>query len=207
MMQMRLQNCLWQLQKLARNLGAWGLLGLFIALLSALVGYAQLSKLALETEALQTAQLQQEQKNQIVTNQIQAEQIQAKLTQANQAQAVAEQYEDSFSHFYQQFDGAQSLTKQLGAIHRSAMQQGIQLNRGDYQVVKLKKAADSPLLQQYQVALPIKAPYLKVQGLIAAVLRANPSLALTDLQITRDSNLNPSVDARVVFTLYFKGEM
>jgi hypothetical protein len=38
-------------------------------------------------------------------------------------------------------------------------------------------------------------------------MQDNASLALTDLQITRDSHLNPIVDARVVFTLFFKGEM
>ena len=37
-MQMNVHALLWQLQKQARNLGVWGLIGLMIALLSAFVG-------------------------------------------------------------------------------------------------------------------------------------------------------------------------
>lgn len=211
-MQSTIHTLLWQLQKQARNLGLWGLLGLVIALLSAFMGLPQIAKLSAENEALQAKLLQQTQLNQIASTQMQTEQaqlVQSQLagSQLDSEQQAKQQSEASFTHFYQQLDGAQALTKHLGAIHRSATQHGIQLNRGDYKVVKLKKTGDDQPLQQYQVVLPIKAQYLQVQGLIAAVMKENPNLALADLQITRDSNLSPNVDARVVFTLFFKGEM
>ena len=206
-MQMNVHALLWQLQKQARNLGVWGLIGLMIALLSAFVGISQIVKLSNEIEALQADLSQQKQLNQTASQQMKADQAQIVQAQRTQEQQPKQQNEESFAHFYQQFDDAKALTKHLGTIHRSATQQGIQLNRGDYKVVKLKKTADDQPLQQYQVVLPIKAKYLQVQGLISAVMKENPTLALTDLQITRDSNLSPNVDARVVFTLFFKGEM
>ena len=206
-MQMNVHALLWQMQKQARNLGFWGVLGLMIALLSAFVGTTQIDKLSNETQALKVDLLQQAQSNEMASQQKKAVKAQLIESHLAQEQKAKQENQESFADFYQQFDGAQALTKHLGVIHRSATQQGIQLNRGDYKVVKLKKTNDDQPLQQYQVVLPIKAKYLQVQGLISAVMKESPTLALTELQITRDSNLSPSVDARVVFTLFFKGEM
>jgi hypothetical protein len=48
--------------------------------------------------------------------------------------------------------------------------------------------------------------YPEVHQFVVKVLQEIPALALSDLQIKRENSLSPTVEARLVFVLFLKGD-
>jgi hypothetical protein len=74
------------------------------------------------------------------------------------------------------------------------------LNRGDYKLTQIKKAEFS----RYHIVFPVVGKYTQIRQFIAVVLAALPALGLSDVQITRENSLSPTVEARLEFVLYLQ---
>lgn len=86
------------------------------------------------------------------------------------------------------------LLKQLVGI---AAKNGVTLAKADYK----PQAEDNADFMRYQITLPIKADYAKVQGFIVGALRGLPTLTLESVTFKREQIETGDVEARVQFNL------
>lgn len=102
--------------------------------------------------------------------------------------------------FYEAFPGQQKMTDLLGRIYRAASENGIMLQRGDYQ---LHAEPDLALLR-YEISLPVRGGYLDVRRFLAQILNDVPSLALEGLVFTRQRINDPGIEAQIRLALYLR---
>jgi Tfp pilus assembly protein PilO len=86
------------------------------------------------------------------------------------------------------------LLKQLVAV---AEKNGVTLAKADYK----PQPEDNADFMRYQVTLPIKADYARVQGFIVGALHALPTLTLDSVTFKREQIETGEVEARVQFNL------
>jgi Tfp pilus assembly protein PilO len=89
------------------------------------------------------------------------------------------------------------LLKQLVAI---AAKNGVTLAKADYK----PQPEDNADFMRYQITLPIKADYARVQGFIVGALHALPTLTLDSVTFKREQIESGDVEARVQFNLLVK---
>ena len=104
------------------------------------------------------------------------------------------------SEFYKIFPKGASLPQWLSLIDQSALKQHLVLNRGDY---KLSESKQGQLLR-YEIVLPVVGKYTQIRQFIADVMQKSPALALSDMQIKRESTTSPTVEARLVLVLFLQ---
>ena len=193
---MRLQDFSWYAMRLAKLLGAWGLLGVGLLCASLLMCGTAISTLDEETAAMQTALTQKPLKlSQIDTTALPATPPATALPTAQTLQQL-----------YQAFPFESSLPRLLAQLNQMASQQHLVLNSGDYRLKKVKqtrKTSDAQLVQ-YEIVFPIKGRYLAIRLFVAEALARLPTLAIDTLQISRENTLSPEVEARLVLVLFVK---
>lgn len=177
----------WLLGKAARVLGLWGLLGLGVVLGSIIFYIVKIEKLEQEIESAQY-QLSNTNKNATNIVQPQALPLQASMQEINE--------------FYKRFPTGASLPKWLSLIDQVALKQHLIVNRGDYKFSQTKQGQ----LLRYEIVIPLIGKYTQIHQFVTEVLQALPALALSDLQIKRENSLSPTVEARLVFVLFLKGD-
>ena len=185
----------WLLGRLAKTLGAWGLLGIVVILASSIfyfVNFLPTSKLLLEAQNELQNKLEYIKKNGRESSQ--------KETPVQVAPAQTSTQE--IAEFYKQFPAGASLPKWLRLIDTTALKRHLVLNRGDYKLTQSKQGQ----LQRYEIVLPVSGSYVQIRQFIADVLQQLPALALSDLQIKRDNVMSPTVEARLVFVLFLQGD-
>jgi hypothetical protein len=89
------------------------------------------------------------------------------------------------------------LLKQLVGI---AEKQGVTLAKADYK----PQPEDNADFMRYQITLPIKADYARVQGFIVGALHGLPTLTLDSVTFKREQIESSDVEARVQFSLLVK---
>jgi len=102
--------------------------------------------------------------------------------------------------FYGFFPAAHSAPQWLDRIYRAAKTHGIALEQGDYHLAAEREGR----LLHYQVTLPVKGPYLQVRKFIAAVLAEVPVISLDQVSFEKQKIGEPSVAAKIRFTLYLR---
>jgi Tfp pilus assembly protein PilO len=104
--------------------------------------------------------------------------------------------------FQAQFPPADTLTDWLERIEAASARTGVVVERTDYRV-----SSEAPAgLARYQIALPVKGSYAQVRAFIAALLDAAPTLAVTDVDLKRDSIAAKTLDARLNVSVYLRGQ-
>lgn len=104
--------------------------------------------------------------------------------------------------FQAQFPQADTLTDWLERIEAASARTGVVVERTDYRV-----SSEAPAgLARYQIALPVKGSYAQVRAFIAALLDAAPTLAVTDVDLKRDSIAANALDARLNVSVYLQGQ-
>lgn len=104
--------------------------------------------------------------------------------------------------FQAQFPQADTLTDWLERIEAASARTGVVVERTDYRV-----SSEAPAgLARYQIALPVKGSYAQVRAFIAALLDAAPTLAVTDVDLKRDSIAAKTLDARLNVSVYLRGQ-
>lgn len=112
---------------------------------------------------------------------------------------------EAINRFYAQFPAAESLPNYLRLIDNSAIKQRLILNRGDYKLTQIKSLqTNQATLARYEIVLPLTGQYVQIRQFVAQVLHELPALALTDMQLKRESAQSPTVDARLIFVLLLK---
>jgi hypothetical protein len=102
------------------------------------------------------------------------------------------------SNFFAFFPVVESLPDMLGKVQAAARANGLQLEKGEYRLSQERDFA----LARYQVTLPLRGSYPQVRGFVNDVLDAVPAAALEDLALKREAADDPTLEARVRFTLF-----
>lgn len=177
----------WLLGRTARTLGLWGLLGIGI-----IVGCIMFYVLTID-------ELQQD----IRIAQSEFDHTKKNTNAIVRPQALpAQTSTQEMNEFYKRFPAGSSLPKWLHLIDQIAVKQHLVLNRGDYKFSQTKQGQ----LLRYEIVLPLIGKYTQVHQFVAEVLEKIPALALSDLQIKRENALSSTVEARLVFVLFLKGD-
>ncbi|PHV04160.1 hypothetical protein CSQ96_27125 [Janthinobacterium sp. BJB412] len=168
---------LWQARRMARQLGAGALAG---AAALALAALALWHGAALEQHK-QTLARQLEQ------------------AARGAAQPVAQPPSDAgaVAAFHAYLPAHDMIPDQLKELVEVAQANGVTLAKADY------KAQAEPRggFTRYQITLPIKADYAKVQAFILAALQALPTLTLDSVAFRREQIEAGEVEARIQFQL------
>jgi len=101
------------------------------------------------------------------------------------------------------FPRREVLVKAVERIHAIADEHGLSHGSGAYQALP-PAAGQTGGLIRYQLSLPLQGAYPAWRNWLAAVMNEMPSVALSELQLKRDSVTNGVMDAQVRLTLYFE---
>lgn len=105
------------------------------------------------------------------------------------------------SQFIGWFPRFEQSTADLGKIYAQAEAQHIVLPKGEYQLSR-EIAAE---FLSYEVIFPVKDSYANVRRFVAAVLKDLPHAALSELRIERTNAETEQVEARVHFSIIYRG--
>ena len=201
----------WFLTRLARKLGLFGLLGLAILLACSVFYVANFLPLNQQVKSIEN-QLAQS-KNVSPASNFTANNKQARVADPKQLSTQNSQVtQQDIERFYALFPQGVTLPRWLNTIAQTALKQGLKLNRGDYRLTaqQLNKShtnnGRNGQFSRYEIVLPVTGRYTQIRLFITDVMRQIPALALSDLQIKRQSSSSPTVDARLVFVLLVQGD-
>lgn len=86
----------------------------------------------------------------------------------------------------------------LGVLLKQADAAHLSIDTGKYEATALKSGG----VTSYQVSFPVSGPYPQVRQFIDATLTALPSVALSELSLTRKTIGDGSVEAQIRLTLF-----
>ena len=88
----------------------------------------------------------------------------------------------------------------IGILNQAAARNKVSLLTAEYRVTR---QGSGPLLR-YQVSVPLRADYVRLQAWLSQVMNALPNAALDDLTLKRENAALEAIDARMRFTVYFR---
>ena len=201
----------WFLARLAKKLGLFGLLGLAVLLACSVFYVANFLPLNQQVKSLEN-QLALS-KNVSPASNFTANNKQARIADLKQLSIQNSQAtQQDIERFYALFPEGITLPKWLNTIAQTALKQGLKLNRGDYRLTaqqinkQYTNKGKKGQFSRYEIVLPVTGRYIQIRLFIRDVMRQIPALALSDLQIKRQSSTSPTVDARLVFVLLVQGD-
>lgn len=174
-----MNTLLWHVHQWGRHLGRTGLASLLVLGVAALVHFGRTVPLVAETEALETRLI---------------------LLQADAKRVVLPVVSVPASGFIDTLPATTAAATVIGQLEQLARAHNLQLLRGQY---TQSPVAGTPLLR-WQVSLPIKADYPQLIAFIAASLQAQPTLALDELKLKRETIETTTLDADLRFNLYLR---
>ena len=173
----------WWVVRCSGSLGSYGVVAVALFFASLTFGIAVLYPVWQQVENLKRTSPQERER--------QYRLVQARLVaEATPARQYAE-----FTRF---FDSGDSLSDQFMRLYNAAEGAGVLLRQGDYRLIASK---DAPL-EEFQISLPISAPYPAIRKFIVGVLETVPAAALDQVSFQRKKVGDPMVDADIRFTLY-----
>ncbi len=170
---------MWHVYQWARRLGRTGIAGLLMIAAALLIQFGRTVPLQAETVALDTRLLS---------------------LQGAAKQIVVQPVSVPASGFTDRLPPTTAASAVIGQLEQLAHAHGIQLLRGQYAQTPV---AGTSLLR-WQLTLPIEAEYPNIMAFIAASLQAQPTLALDELKLKRDTINTSKLDADVRFNLYLR---
>jgi len=193
-MQLNLSYFLWWLTSYAKKLGIWGLLGVFLLLVSLLAYGIKVPMLSAQIEALKLAQAKQAKTT--------------ALDHAGNVEPIIQNTEEEVTRFYSRFPSVHLLPDVLSELNTIAKKNQIELIVGDYKLTELKTKKDAKLrvLTKYELIFPVQGTYAQIRSFVSQALKALPEMALVDLQVVRESPSVERVDTRLVFVVFVKGD-
>lgn len=108
--------------------------------------------------------------------------------------------------FYQAFPTTSKLSTTLSAIKRTASKNKLALDKGDYKFTLISKSKTKVEdIAKYEIKFPLYGNYIQIRKFISDVLLEWPTLALSEIQLERESNLSPMLNANVTFIFFTRG--
>ncbi|MYM25921.1 hypothetical protein GTP46_25150 [Duganella sp. FT135W] len=102
--------------------------------------------------------------------------------------------------FYDTLGEKRYAEQQVKVLFDLAAKSSLVLNQGEYKAAYDKASRVST----YQIILPVKGPYQSIWQFAMQGLRAMPYASLDEVGFRRDTIAEPTVEARLRFTLYLK---
>jgi len=102
--------------------------------------------------------------------------------------------------FYDTLGEKRYAEQQVKVLFDLAAKSSLTLNQGEYKAAYDKASRVST----YQIILPVKGPYQSIWQFAMQGLRAMPYASLDEVGFRRDTIADPTVEARLRFTLYLK---
>lgn len=195
MSELNLQSLKWLSVQVLKRLSVFGLLGFIIASISGLFYFFKILPIQMQVEVTESNA-----KN--TPTQI--------FESIKPAQLPVKNTVDEVNRFYGSFSTPADLPQYLSRIFQAATKQKLLLNQGDYKFtkVKLTNAQNNSNVQEplsrYEMVLPITGEYVQIRQFIVQILFENPSLALANIQITRENTMSKTVEARLELVLFLK---
>ncbi len=181
----------WYANQFAKRLGIVGLIGLALIIIS--IGFYLTKYLPTQSQLEEsTANLAQLKKD--------------SASKHVKVETIRRDPANEISNFYATFPNGASLSSSLRLIQKTAIKQKLELNRGDYKLILTQAAMQNTELERYEIRLPISGRYIQMRAFIAEVMQVIPNLALTEMQIKRESSTSPLVDAQMVFVMFVKAD-
>ena len=174
-----MNTLLWHVHQWGRRLGRTGLAGLLILGIAALIHVGRTVPLEVETAVLEAR---------------------ASRLQANATRVVPRAVVVPASGFIDTLPATTAAATVIGQLEQLARAHDLQLLRGQYTQTPVPGTA----LLRWQVSLPIKADYPRLIAFIADSLQAQPTLALDELKLKRETIETPTLDADLRFNLYLR---
>ncbi|MCB1886824.1 MAG: type 4a pilus biogenesis protein PilO [Rhodocyclaceae bacterium] len=106
--------------------------------------------------------------------------------------------EEQLARFYAHFPDREAAPELLERVYDAADLNGLQVARADYTVAEDRHVG----LVSYQVLVPLSGHYGQIRGFVDEVLQAIPTLAVDELDFSRERISESRVDARVRLNLY-----
>ena len=195
----------WYTTQIMKKIGVLGIVALAIALGCCL--FYTFNILPLQQKIADDAnKLPPTNPAQILSGKTEKSQLTIALKQITPEQTTPEQTTpEQIKRFYTQFPASDTLPNCLRLIDNIALKQRLTLNRGDYKLTQIKSLqSNQATLSRYEIVLPVTGQYVQIRKFIAQVLHELPALALSDLQLKRESAQSPSVEARLMFVILLK---
>lgn len=104
--------------------------------------------------------------------------------------------------FYDVLGEKRHAEQQVKVLFDLAAKSSLVLSQGEYKAAYDKASRVST----YQIILPVKGPYQSIWQFTMQGLRDMPFASLDEVAFRRDTIAEPTVEARLRFTLYLKGE-
>lgn len=109
---------------------------------------------------------------------------------------------ENLAAFYVTLGEQRHAEQQVKVLFDLAAKSQLVLDHGEYKTGYDKGAG----VATYQIILPVKGPYRNIWQFAQQALLAMPFAALDEVSFRRDTAADPTVDARLRFTLYLKGQ-
>lgn len=174
-----MNTLLWHAHQWGRYLGRTGLAGLLVLVIAALIHFGRTVPLVEETAALDSR---------------------LSRLRAEATRVMPRTVSVPASGFIDTLPATTAAATVIGQLEQLARAHNLQLLRGQYTQTPI---AGTSLLR-WQVSLPIRAEYPRLIAFIADSLQAQPTLALDELKLKRDSIETPTLDADLRFNLYLR---
>ena len=100
--------------------------------------------------------------------------------------------------FYAYFNSDDRLTDSLAKVYAIARSLGLEMKRAEYRL----NSQPGRKLDRYQMVVPIQGNYTTIRAFVTAVLRAQPTMSLEQVQFQRKDIGEGVVDAQISFTFY-----
>ncbi|WP_432382781.1 hypothetical protein [Duganella sp. P38] len=104
--------------------------------------------------------------------------------------------------FYEVLGEKRHAEQQVKVLFDLAAKSNLTLNQGEYKAGYDKASQVST----YQIILPVKGPYQSIWQFAMQGLREMPFASLDEVAFRRETIAEPTVEARLRFTLYLKGQ-
>ena len=105
---------------------------------------------------------------------------------------------DKLAAFYGFFPRPTDLPDLLGKVFAAGKGQGLQLERGEYRVVRDTAGG----LTQFQLTLPVRGTYPQIRKFVDGAMAEVSTLSLDSIQFDRQKVGDPNVDAKVKLIVY-----
>lgn len=172
----------WHLHRLLAKLGLPGTLGLGLLLASTIFCFSVLLPLKKDIDELRTDIQQYD---------IRSEKLSG--IQINPAQKLGE--------FYSFFPGAETTPDRLAIIYKIAAQQNINLEQGEYRLVRDQHGK----ILRYEINFPVKGSYIQIRKFLSKTLAAVPNLSLDNISFSRQKITDVMLESQLKMTLYITG--
>ncbi len=106
--------------------------------------------------------------------------------------------ENQLLTFYESFPNVNTAADVFAWLHREAKADGIDLDQGDYRLVRNKGSK----LVRYGVMLPIKGDYMRMRKFLSRALADIPNISLDSVEFHRQKISDTTLEAQVKMTLF-----